>query len=81
MPILIIWKLDKISIENKVAVIGDNISPIKSLWETFHHSRASNSEVNNPTWPKFELFRDFMPVQYTCKFEEAAIKLKVLWPR
>ena len=31
----------------------------------FRHSRASNSEVNSPIWPEFELVRDFMAVLVT----------------
>ena len=32
---------------------------------------------NNPTWPKFELVRDFMPVLDTCKLKEVTIKTHV----
>ena len=34
----------------------------------------SNSKVNGPTWPKIELFRDFIDVLVTCKYEEVLIK-------
>ena len=37
-------------------------------------SRANNSKVNNPIWPKFELVRAFMPVLITCKFDKDPIK-------
>ena len=35
--------------------------PIVSLWEIFRCSRAANSVVSGPIWPKFELVRDFIP--------------------
>ena len=38
------------------------------------HSRTSNSNVNIPIWPKFEL-GDFLPVLVTCKFVEDPIKI------
>ena len=47
----------------------------------FHGSMASNSEVNDLTWPKFELVRDFMPLLDTCKFEEIVIKTEGAMPR
>ena len=37
-------------------------------------SRANNSKVNDPIWPKFELLRAFMPVLITCKFDKDPIK-------
>ena len=37
-------------------------------------SRANNSKVNNPIWPKFEFVRAFMPVLFTCKFDRDPIK-------
>ena len=39
------------------------------------------TEVNDLTWPKFQLFRDFMPLLDTCKFEEVVIKTKGAMPR
>ena len=47
----------------------------------FPGSRASNSEVNDLTWPKFQLVRDFMPLLDTCKFEEVVIKTQEAMPR
>ena len=40
--------------------------PIKNLWDFFRRSRAANSVVSGPIWPKFELIRDFMHVLVTC---------------
>ena len=34
----------------------------------FRRSRAANSVVSGPIWPKFELVRDFMHVLVTCKY-------------
>ena len=41
--------------------------PITSLLEFFRRSRAANSVVSGPIWPKFELVRDFMYVLVTSK--------------
>ena len=48
--------------------------PIISQWEIFRRSRAPNSVVSGPIWPKFELDRDIMPVLVTCKLEKDLIK-------
>ena len=48
--------------------------PIISLSEIFRRSRAANSVVSGPIWPKFELFRDFMHVLFTCKYKEIGSK-------
>ena len=36
-------------------------------------SRAANSVVGGPIWPKFELIQDIMHVLITCKFEKDRI--------
>ena len=48
--------------------------PIISLWEFFRRSRAANSVVSSPIWPKFKLVRDFMHVLVTCKYKKDWIK-------
>ena len=48
--------------------------PVISLWEIFSRSRAANSIVSGPIWPKFELVRDFMHVLVTCKYKKYRIK-------
>ena len=48
--------------------------PIISLWEIFLNSRAANSVVSGPIWPKLELIRDFMHVLVTCKYKKDRIK-------
>ena len=40
----------------------------------FLDARAANSVVSGPTWPKFELVRDFMHVLVTCKYKKDLIK-------
>ena len=42
--------------------------PITSLWEIFLTLQAANCVVSGPTWPKFELVRDFMHVFITCNY-------------
>ena len=48
--------------------------PIISLWEIFYTSRAANSVVSGPTWPKFELVQDFMHILVTCKYKKDRLK-------
>ena len=48
--------------------------PNISLWEFFWRSRAANSVIRGPIWPKFELVRDFMHVLVTCKYRKDRIK-------
>ena len=48
--------------------------PIISLWEFFRRSRAANSIVSGPIWPKFELVLDFMHVLVTCKYKKDQMK-------
>ena len=50
--------------------------PVISLWEFFRRSRAANSVVSCPIWPKFELVRDFMHGFVTCKYKKDRIKNK-----
>ena len=48
--------------------------PILSLWEIFKNSRAANSIISGPIWPKFELVRDFKHVLVTCKYKKDRMK-------
>ena len=56
----------------------DNIFSIEVYWKIFYPSRASNSEVNSPIWPKIKLASDFMTVFVTCKIRS---KMMSLFPR
>ena len=48
--------------------------PIISLWEIFKRSRAANSVVSGPIWPRVKLRRGFMHVLITCKYKKNRIK-------
>ena len=74
MPVLDTCKFKEVTHQNSRLYGPGNIFPIISLWENFCRSRASTSADNNPTWPKFEMVRDFMPVLDICKFEQVVIK-------
>ena len=78
MNVLVICKFK----EDPIKQIGQHF-PVMSMAKHFCHSRASNSKVNIPVWPKFELRRDFMPVLVTCKFDEDPIKIEgtIDWSR
>ena len=59
---------------NKLACMETPFSHYKSMGIFFRRSRASNSVVSGPIWPKFELVRDFMHVLVTCKYKKDRIK-------
>ena len=44
----------------------------------FWHSRASNSKVESPIWPKFKHVPDFMDVLITCIFEDDPVQIEGL---
>ena len=48
--------------------------PLKVNGDFSRRSRAANSAVLGPIWPKFELVRDLMDVLVTCKYEEDPIR-------
>ena len=48
--------------------------PIISLWEIFRRSRAANSIVSGPIWPKVKCLQDFMHVLVTCKYKRIGSK-------
>ena len=74
MPVLVTSKFDEDPIKNERANLETSFSYYKSMGLFFRRSRAPNSIGSGPTWPKFELVRDFMPVLVTCKFEKYLIK-------
>ena len=69
------FKNDRISYLSEIVCL-----PVYQDGINFHRSRASNSEVNNSTWPKFKLGQDFISVLDTSKFKEVPIKIKVVRP-
>ena len=59
MPVLITSNFDEDSIKNERASKETAFSHCKSMGNFFRLSRAANSVVSGPIWPKFELIRDF----------------------
>ena len=74
------WRSDP----DEVAIFRTTFSPLK-VYQSRNQGtkRASNSKVNIPIWPEFELARDCMPVQIICKSHKDPIKNKkaMLRPR
>ena len=58
MAVLVTSNFEDDSIKNERVRAWRQHFPIISLWEFFRHSRAANSVVSGPIWPKFELVRD-----------------------
>ena len=55
---------------------GNTIFPIiRSIGVFFRRSRAANSIVGGPIWPKFELIHNIMHVLVTSKFENDRINI------
>ena len=48
---------------------------IRSIGVFLRRSRAANSVVGGPIWPKFELILNIMHVLVTCKFEKDRINI------
>ena len=67
-PVLDISSFDDISFKMDTA-----FSHYKSMG-FFRRSRAANSLVSGPIWPKFEFVRDFMHVLVTYKYKKYRIK-------
>ena len=60
-------------------------SHYKSYGKFFRCSRAANSIISGPIWPKFELIWDFMHVRFTCNYKKDQIrnnreKMETLFP-
>ena len=72
MPVLV-NNFDDDSIKNEQTSMETPFSHYKSV-NIFRRSRAANSVVSGPIWPKFELVRDFMHVLVTCKYKKDRIK-------
>ena len=73
MPVLITSNFDDDLIKNKWASMETPFSHYKSMGN-FYTSRAANSVVSGPIWPKFELVWNFMHVHITCKYKKDRIK-------
>ena len=72
MAVLVTSKFDEDPIKNDQASLRHHF-PI-SLWNNFRRSRAANSIVSGPIWPKVKLLRDFMHVLVTCKYKKESDK-------
>ena len=65
-------KVSKGSNQKQQRKSGNTIFPIIRSIEVFlRHSRAANSVVGGPIWPKFELIHNIMHVLVTSKFERS----------
>ena len=76
MPIVVINNFDDDSMKNERASMEKAFSHYKSMGNYFRCSRAANTIVCGPIWPKFKLVRDFMHVLVTCKYKKDRIKKK-----
>ena len=73
MPVPVTSNFDDDLVKNEQASMGTPLSHYK-YGKFFRLSRAANSVVSGPIWPKFELVRDFMHVLVTCKYKKDRIK-------
>ena len=69
-------KVSKGSNQKQQRKSGDTIFPIiRSMGVFLRCSRAANSVVGGPIWPKFELIHNIMHVLVTSKFEKDRINI------
>ena len=73
MPNLVTSNFDDDSIKNEWARMETPFSHYKSMGN-FFNSKAANSVVSCPIWPKFELIRGFMHFFIICKYKKDRIK-------
>ena len=81
MPVLLTSNFDDDSIKNERASMEAAFSHYKSMGNFFRCSRAANSIVSGPIWPKFELVRDFMHVLVTASMKRIGSKTTEKWWR
>ena len=74
MPVLVTSKFDEDWIKNEWASLVTPFFHYKSVGNFLRCSKAPNSVRSGLIWPKFKLFRDFMPIFVTCKFEKDLIE-------
>ena len=74
MPVLVTSNFDDDSIKYERASMETPFSHYKSHIKLFRRSRAANSVVSGPIWPKFELVRDSMHVLVNRKYKKDRIK-------
>ena len=69
-------KVSKGSNQKQQRKSGNTIFPIiRSMRVFLRRSRAANSVVGSPIWPKFELIHNIMHVLVTSKFEKDRINI------
>ena len=69
-------KVSKESNQKQQRKSGNTIFPIiRSMGVILRRSRAANSVVGGPIWPKFELIHNIMHVLVTGKFEKDRINI------
>ena len=69
-------KVSKGSNQKQQRKSGNTIFPIiRSIGVFLRRSRAANSVVGGPTWPKFELIHNIIHVLVTSKFEKDRINI------
>ena len=73
MYVLITCKYEKDPIKNSRENVMTSFFPLEVYGIFFRRSRAANSVVGGPIWPKFELIQDIMHVLIICKFEKDRI--------
>ena len=72
-------KVSKGSNQKQQRKSGNTIFPIiRSIGVFLRRSRAANSVVGGPIWPKFELIHNIMHVLVTSKFEKDRININRL---
>ena len=72
-------KVSKGSNQKQQRKSGNTIFPIiRSIGVVLRRSRAANSVVGGPIWPKFELIHNIMHVLVTSKFEKDRININRL---
>ena len=71
-------KVSKGSNQKQQRKSGNTIFPIISMGVFLRRSRAANSVVGGPIWPKFEPIHNIMHVLVTSKFEQVAQRATIV---
>ena len=75
MIVLVTWKYQKDPIKNNREKWKHRFPHYKFMGVFLRRSRAANSVVGGPIWPKFELIHNIMHVLVTSKFEKDRINI------
>ena len=74
MHVLDTCKNEEDPIKNEGTRVFTRFLPLYVYGDFSRRSRAANSTVLGPIWPKFKLVRDVIDVLVSCKYEEDLIK-------